>query len=63
MHCGQDPNTCLTPAQVQAAQKLYAGPKDGVTLLFPGLEPGGEVADRRLASWVTGSSPASPGSQ
>ena len=25
---GQDPNTCLTPAQVQAAQKIYAGPHD-----------------------------------
>jgi feruloyl esterase len=45
---GQDPNTCLTPAQVQAAQKLYAGPKDHVTLLFPGLEPGGEAPTGRL---------------
>jgi feruloyl esterase len=60
---GQDPNTCLTPAQVQAAQKIYAGPHDQSTLLFPGLEPGGEAPAGGWTSWVTGSSPASPGSQ
>jgi len=60
---GQDPTTCLTPAQVQAAQKLYAGPKDNLTLLYPGLEPGGESPTGGWQSWLTGSSPASPGSQ
>ncbi len=58
-----DPDTCLTPAQVDAAQKLYDGPHDGKTLLFPGLEPGGEAASGDWTSWITGSSPASPGSQ
>jgi feruloyl esterase len=58
-----DPATCLTPAQVDAAQKLYDGPHDGKTLLFPGLEPGGESATGDWTSWITGSSPASPGSQ
>jgi len=60
---GQDPSTCLTPAQVQAAQKLYAGPHDGPVLLFPGMEPGGEAPTGGWSSWITGSSPASPGSQ
>jgi feruloyl esterase len=60
---GQDPATCLTPAQVQAAQKLYDGPHDHGVLLFPGLEPGGEAPAGGWQSWITGSSPASPGSQ
>ncbi len=62
---GQDPNTCLTPAQVQAAQKIYAGPRDNTTQtrLFPGLEPGGEAPTGGWTSWITGSSPTSPGSQ
>lgn len=60
---GQDPNTCLTPAQVQAAQQIYAGPHDHITLLFPGLEPGGEAPTGGWSSWITGSSPTSPGSQ
>jgi feruloyl esterase len=59
----QDPNTCLTPAQVQAAQKIYAGPHDHISLLFPGLEPGGESPTGGWSSWITGSSPTSPGSQ
>ncbi|HXR56605.1 MAG TPA: tannase/feruloyl esterase family alpha/beta hydrolase [Casimicrobiaceae bacterium] len=58
-----DPSTCLTPAQVEAAEKLYAGPHDGKVLLFPGLEPGGEAPAGGWTSWITGSSPASPGSQ
>jgi len=60
---GQDPNTCLTPAQVEAARKIYQGPHDHGILLFPGYEPGGEAATGDWQSWITGSSPASPGSQ
>ena len=60
---GDDPATCLTAAQVDAARKLYAGPHDGGTLLFPGLEPGGEAAAGGWVSWITGSSPAAPGTQ
>ena len=36
---------CLTPAQVEAARKIYAGvkhPKTGA-MIFPGLEPGSEL--------------------
>ena len=60
---GQDPATCLTPAQVDAARKIYAGPHDHGILLFPGYEPGGEAATGDWTSWITGSSPAKPGSQ
>ena len=60
---GEDSDACLAPAQVEAAQKLYAGPHDGRTLLFPGLEPGGEAGPGGWTSWITGTSPASPGAQ
>jgi feruloyl esterase len=61
---GQDPSTCLTPAQVEAARKIYTGPHDQQGfLLFPGYEPGGESATGDWQSWITGSSPAKPGSQ
>jgi feruloyl esterase len=40
----QDPATCLTPAQVQAARRVYRGLKDPNTgaQLYPGLVPGSE---------------------
>ncbi len=61
---GQDPSTCLTRAQVDAARKIYFGPHDSRgRLLFPGYEPGGEAATGDWTSWITGSSPASPGAQ
>jgi Tannase and feruloyl esterase len=60
---GQDPNSCLTPAQVEAAQKIYDGPHDHGILLFPGLEPGGESAPGDWTTWITGSSSAAPGAQ
>jgi feruloyl esterase len=60
---GQDPDACLTPAQVNAARKIYFGPHDGFVLLFPGLEPGGEAGPGGWTSWITGSSPTSHSSQ
>ncbi len=61
---GQDPATCLTPAQVEAARKIYFGPHNQRgELLFPGYEPGGEAATGDWQSWISGSSPAAPGSQ
>ena len=61
---GQDPSTCLTPAQVEAARKIYFGPHNSRgQLLFPGYEPGGEAATGDWQSWITGASPASPGAQ
>ena len=61
---GDDPSTCLTTAQVEAARKIYAGAHNSHgELLFPGYEPGGEAATGDWTSWITGSSPTSPGSQ
>jgi hypothetical protein len=60
----QDPSTCLTPAQVEAARRIYFGPHNSRgQLLFPGYEPGGEAAAGDWATWITGASPASPGAQ
>ncbi len=55
--CGFDPKAlackdagdspdCLTPPQVEAAQKIYAGSKNPRTSqqIYPGLEPGSELA-------------------
>jgi len=61
---GQDPSTCLTPAQVEAARKIYFGPHDEHgNLLFPGYEPGNESTAGDWTSWITGSSPTAPGAQ
>jgi feruloyl esterase len=41
---GQEADTCLTPAQVEAARRVYGGLKDPATgaQLYPGLAPGSE---------------------
>ena len=46
-----DAPSCLTTAQVEAASRLYAGPKDSRTgqQLFPGLQPGSELQWNMLA--------------
>ena len=46
---GQDPNTCLTPAQVQAAPEDLRWParQHNSEPAIPGLEPGGEAPDRK----------------
>src|ERR1035441_4632943 len=47
-------------AQVEAARKIYSGPHNhSGQLLFPGYEPGGEVAGG-WSSWISGTSPAAP---
>jgi len=45
---GSDASECLTPAQVEVARKIYAGPGGS---LFPGLERGSELG------WATLSGP------
>src|ERR1700677_3834822 len=45
---GSDAATCLTPAQVEVARKIYAGPGASI---FPGLERGSELG------WATLSGP------
>jgi feruloyl esterase len=47
-----------------AARKIYLGPHNQRgELLFPGYEPGGESATGDWSSWLSGTSPSSPGSQ
>jgi len=45
---GPDTGACLTAAQVQAAKKIYAGPRNPRTgeLMFPGFLPGTELGWR-----------------
>jgi feruloyl esterase len=46
-----DAPTCLTPPQVEAARKIYAGPTNPRSReqIFPGLEPGSELGWRNQA--------------
>jgi hypothetical protein len=61
---GQDPDTCVTPAQVEAVQKLYRGPHNSKgELLFPGYEPGTGSNATDWPQWLVGTSSTSPGSQ
>jgi Tannase and feruloyl esterase len=55
---GQDPTTCLSSAQVQAARKIYRGAHNPVTgeLIFPGFEPGSESNPSNWPAWITGAS-------
>lgn len=43
---GQDPTTCLTPAQVNVVREVYAGPRDskGQRLVISGPMPGSELS-------------------
>lgn len=54
---GTDRSACLTGPQVEAAEKIYAGPKNPRTgeQVFPGLEPGSE-----LGWFIFGSLPEPP---
>lgn len=61
---GQDPDTCVTPAQVEAVEKLYKGPHNlAGELLFPGYEPGTGSNAMDWPEWLVGTSSTSPGSQ
>jgi hypothetical protein len=61
---GQDPDTCVTPAQVGTVKKFYRGPHNlKGELLFPGYEPGTGSAATDWPEWLVGTSSTSPGSQ
>ncbi len=61
---GQDPDTCLTPAQVEAVRKIYRGPHNSQgQLLFPGYEPGSEASPPDWPQWITGTSSTNLGAQ
>lgn len=50
---------CLTAAQVAAADKIYAGPKNPRThrQIFPGYAPGAEALPINWPLWLTGDGP------
>ena len=56
---GAETNNCLTAAQVAAARKIYAGPRNPRTgtLIFPGYEAGAEAAPGGWSAWITGPFP------
>ncbi|MCL5004934.1 MAG: tannase/feruloyl esterase family alpha/beta hydrolase [Acidobacteria bacterium] len=56
---GPDQSGCLTAAQVEAARKIYAGPRNPRTgrQIFPGYEPGAEAAQGDWSTWITGKTP------
>ena len=51
-------DSCLTPAQLVALRKLYAGARtsDGKQV-FPGYPPGGEAEPGGWGPWITGNAP------
>ncbi len=53
---GADDNTCLTQPQIDALEKIYAGPKDPQTgaQIYPGYEPGTEADPAAWAPWIIG---------
>jgi feruloyl esterase len=55
---GTDTTGCLTRAQVEAARKIYQGPKTLKTgeQIYPGVEPGDEAGHEGW-NWITGSGP------
>jgi len=54
-----DSNSCLTPPQVTALKKIYAGSHDSAGhQIFPGYVPGAEEGPGGWAPWITGPAPA-----
>ena len=53
---GADTNQCLTGAQVTAARKIYAGPRNPRTgaRILAGYSPGGEGEPGGWSPWITG---------
>jgi len=55
---GTDNTSCLTPKQVTAVEKIWSGTTNSSgELIYPGLVPGGEAAQRSWSSWVSGAEP------
>lgn len=64
---GTDNEACLTPAQAEAIQKVYDGPRDSQgRQIFPGFEPGSEqvvagFGGTAASTWLGLIVPATPG--
>jgi feruloyl esterase len=55
---GVDNDSCLTPKQVTAVERIWSGVEDSSgELIYPGLVPGGEAARGSWSTWVTGRDP------
>ena len=55
---GPESDACLTPPQVAALNKLYAGGRTRTgKQVFAGYSPGGEAEPNGWALWITGSGP------
>ena len=53
-----DSNSCLTPKQVGAVERIWSGARNARgELIYPGLVPGGEAAPGGWSTWVTGAAP------
>jgi len=51
-------DSCLTPPQVTALRRLYAGPRDSRGQeIFPGFVPGAEEGNGGWGTWITGAAP------
>ena len=47
-------NTCLSMQEVEAAKRIYEGPRDQEGQIFPGYPPGGELSPLGWTLWLTG---------
>ena len=55
---GTDDNSCLTPKQVTAVEKIWSGVSNSKgELIYPGLVPGGEGYAGTWSTWVSGRDP------
>lgn len=55
---GTDDNSCLTPKQVTAVEKIWSGVRNSTgELIYPGLVPGGEAYRGTWSTWVSGRDP------
>jgi len=56
---GEASDICLTPAQINALKKLYAGTLDSKGhVIYPGYLPGAEEGPGGWGLWITGPAPA-----
>lgn len=54
---GAESDECLTPPQVSALEKLYAGPRTLAGQVHPGHVPGGALGPESWTLWITGPAP------
>jgi len=55
---GSETDACLTSPQVEALEKIYAGPKDAKgRQVIPGFPPGAETGPGGWQGWITGTKP------